>query len=542
MNNPLSTDRRAVLFVVVAAFLAHARALSGGYVWLDHAHIQDGLAIAEPGAFGSLFQRGFAGTGFYRPLMALSLSLDAAISMTPGFFRFVTLAWHAAAAGLTTLAARRFGASRNAAILAGVVFGVHPVTSLVADAIAFRSEAMITVALLGLVLAHLSGRPWLAALAALFGALCKETALLLAPLMIAALEFDAARREDRRPLEKRARLLGAEAVALLSVVALRMLYAPSWRSSFPQLGPLEQAGTRLGAFARSAAAVLFPIDGTICDATPVHSLASVPALLGALALACAIWLASKERVTGSLFLLALLPGLNLVPVMRFWSPHYLYVPLAFGAILGVRVLERSERRWLPVAAATCALLASISLQRGPRFASDEALWSVEVARRPECLEGQFYLGEVARESENFERAAPHYAAALTPRADVLAYVDRSSALQNLGATRWRQNRLEDAERAWTLALQVSRDPERRRKLSINLGALQLRLGHAALAVRLLEPEVQRENPFPEAVYLTASALHRLGRDPEALALMQRLPGDLQSVAIRRDKNSPFDPN
>ena len=33
-----------------------------------------------------------------------------------------------------------------------------------------------------------------------------------------------------------------------------------------------------------------------------------------------------------LFALALLPSLDLVPVMRFWSPHYLYVPLTFGAM------------------------------------------------------------------------------------------------------------------------------------------------------------------------------------------------------------------
>lgn len=510
----------ALVFVVAA--LAHASALSGGWIWLDHAHIEEGLALAEPGSFASLFRQGFAGTGFYRPLMALSLSIDRAISEAPLFFRVVTLGWHALAATMTTLLARRFGCSPRAALLAGALFGVHPLTSLVADAVAFRSEAMITVALLSLLWAHLSSRPLLAAGSVLLGALSKETALVLAPLFVVTLEVGLAGAGDKRPRAKRLRLLGAELAAFACALALRLMYAPNFRAHHVDLSLSEQVGTRLAALARSTAAALVPIDSTICDATQVHSLFSGPALVGALALGAALYLAIQERPLGALFFLSLVPSFGLVPLMRFWSPHYLYLPLALGVTLGVRVLERHHPRLLPGIAALAALLALVSLSQGSRYLSDEALWTAEVEKRPSCLEGQFYLGEVAREKKDLVEAAERYSRALALRPNVLAYVDRSSALQNLGAVRFQLGQWDEARDAWTDALAVSGAAKEQRELKVNLAAVDLRRGHADAAVDLLEPELERPDALPEALYLAATALHQLGREGEAVQILRRL--------------------
>src|SRR5690606_29289585 len=148
----------------------------GGLVWLDHAHIEGGLAIAAPHAWPALFTRAFAGTGYYRPLVALSLSVDA-LAGGPFVFHLTSIAWHALAAVLVVLAADALGLARRAAVFAGVLFAVHPATSLVASAIAFRSEAMVAAALLALVVAHERRRPAAAFAAVLAGALTKEIAL-----------------------------------------------------------------------------------------------------------------------------------------------------------------------------------------------------------------------------------------------------------------------------------------------------------------------------------------------------------------------------
>lgn len=207
------------LLIALLAGVAHATTLGGGWLWLDHAHLEEGLALAGSGGWWALFTHGFAGTGFYRPLMAVSLSVDAWLGGSVALFHAVNLAWHAAAAVSTAVAAEALGLSRRGALIAGALFAVHPAASLVAGVIAFRSESMLAVALLVLVAAHVRQRPVVAAAALLFGGLTKETALVVGPLLVVALELLTPR--ERR---LRIRMLGAEALAVGVVLGLILRY------------------------------------------------------------------------------------------------------------------------------------------------------------------------------------------------------------------------------------------------------------------------------------------------------------------------------
>ena len=113
--------------VWVAACLAavvHAQAVNGGFVWLDHAHLGAGAAVAEPGSWLTVFTRGFADTGYYRPLMALVLSLDAMVD-SARWYHLHSLVWHAAAAALLAKLALELRLSRLGALLCGGVAAVH---------------------------------------------------------------------------------------------------------------------------------------------------------------------------------------------------------------------------------------------------------------------------------------------------------------------------------------------------------------------------------------------------------------------------------
>jgi tetratricopeptide (TPR) repeat protein len=514
----LSGDKRALALVALVALVAHATALGGGFVWLDHGHIQDGLALAPAGDWLGLFTRGFAGTGFYRPLMALSLSLDAALGGGTVLYHATSLLWHAGAAVLVVLAAEALGLSRRAALIAGVLFAVHPLTSLVASAIAFRSEAMIAVALLGLIVLHRRGRPVAAALVLLAGALTKETALVLGVLAIAVLELE---RRSEPPL--RWRLLGAEAGAAAAAVVLRLAFAPAWRAGFATLGAGEAAGTRLAALARSALAVV-PVDRTICDAFPVTPLGSGRALIGALLLAAVIVWAWRRRGPALLLALSLLPSLQLVPIMRWWSPHYLYVPLCFLAMLAGEALAVRGRRTLMVAAAAAAVLAVVAARDDLRFRTDATLWTGEVAHQPACREGQFYLGVAALEQKRADEAAAHLDRAVAAEPRVLSYVDRGAALQNLGVAHLEQGQLEPARTSLRAALDLVSAEPARRQITHDLAVVELKAGQPAEAVRLLEAETARSDAFPQSIFLHARALHQLGREREAAVLVHRLQG------------------
>src|SRR3982750_3235558 len=97
-------ERRPAVVIVLAVLAALASAMWGGFIWLDPTHIEQGLALAPAGEWLSLFRHGFAGTGFYRPLMSLSLSLDAALGGAPFVYHLTTVLWHAAASVMVRVA------------------------------------------------------------------------------------------------------------------------------------------------------------------------------------------------------------------------------------------------------------------------------------------------------------------------------------------------------------------------------------------------------------------------------------------------------
>ena len=521
---------------------AHVTGLGGGFIWLDHAHIEEGLAIAEPSAWPALFTGEFAGTGFYRPLVALSLSIDAAISNTPGFFRAGTLGLHAAASYTLVIAARALGLSERAAWVAGLLFAVHPANSMVASAIAFRSEAMMTAFLFGLVVAHLRQKPLAAALCLAAGALTKETAWVLGPLFVAALEVGrllgvfpekatdesaerpgvAARLRALVAEPERRRLLAFEAAAFGAYTLMRLVWAPHFRASMPAL-PLAQAFvSRLGALGKGVLLVVAPWDVSVCDAFPVSGAVGVWAGVGALALVGAIMLARRRGPVAWLLMLAVLPSLQIVPVMRWWSPHYFYLAFAIGSMLLADAVDRYAPTRLTLLAGLAFPLAILSIRDSGRYANDASLWEPEVRAEPACREGHFFLGEVARERKDWEVAAQHYERALRGVPGYLAYADEGAAFQNLGAVRIAQERWSDARAAFTSALERVREPEERRRVVHNLAVSALRSGDPREAARLLEPEMGAERPLRESLFIRAKALHELGRDDEARAIAERL--------------------
>lgn len=458
--------------IVLAALVSHVTALSAGFIWLDHAHLEDGLALAPDGDFLALFRGGFAGTGYYRPLMSVSLSLDAALGGSPFIYHSFTLLFHAGAAALVSVAALSLGLSRRVAFGAALLFAVHPLSSLVANAVAFRSESMLAAALLGLIVLHQRGKIWLSALLLLAGALTKETALALGPLFILVLElFPAAPR--REAAGRRLQLLGAEGAALALAIVLRSAYAPDWRAQHTALPLGEALGTRLAAITKSAWALLLPIDNGVCDAFSITQFSAASALLGAGLLLGAAYLAYRRRGPALLLLVALLPSLQLVPVMRWWSPHYLYLPLAFAAMVAVEAVERwaeGALRWVPPLALA---LGGLSLLEAGRYQNDERFWGRELELEPACREAHYFLGDVAQSAGRFDDAVEHYEQALAARPALLSYVDRAAALQNLGVAQLQQRQFEGASRTFREALALNLDEKARGRVQHNLAAAEM---------------------------------------------------------------------
>lgn len=506
------------LLTALAALAAHLSVLGGGFIWLDHGDLEHGAAVAAPAGFLALFTHGFARTGFYRPLMALSLSLDMLVG-SPLWFHAVNLGWHVAASVAVVFAARALGLPGRVAALAGVLFGVHPAGSLVAGALAHRSESLIGVALLLLVVAHRKEQRWLAAAALLGGALCKETVYVLAPAFIVATELV---RGDWRAWRRRSGLFVVEVSALAVAAGMRLAFAPAWHAVYPPLEGSDAVGTRLAALAKSALRVLWPTDPSICDAFPILGPSHPRALAGLLVLLALGALAAWRRGPALFLFLALLPSLDLVPAPRFWSPHYLYLPLAFAAMLAAELLVRLRRGAWVGGAVLAAVLGVLSFRDGRRFCSDEAYFQPEVQAQPRCREAHFYLGMSHFRAEEVDAAGEELSLAAAQVPGYLSYVDLPSAMENLGAVRIKQRRYGEASSVLRRALEIASSEPQRRQMLHNLAASELSQGNAAEVVKLLAPEASREDANRQTLLLYVRALKDSGDREGAMTLLRRL--------------------
>src|SRR5262249_12373858 len=151
------------------------------------------------------------------------------------------------------------------------------------------------------------------------GALTKEIAIPLAPLLVGAFELSRLTRRKGRAI------YFAEASGLLAAIGLRLAFAPAWHAHHQPLGMSGAVGTRLAALARSTAAVMLPVKQTICDAFPVTHLSQPTAIAGGIVLCGLAYGAYRRRGPALMLALTVLPLLQIVPVMRWWSPHYLYL-------------------------------------------------------------------------------------------------------------------------------------------------------------------------------------------------------------------------
>lgn len=499
----------------VAAVLTHATSLRGGFVWLDHGDIEAGAALAGP-PWWSLFTHGFARTGFYRPLMALSLSVDAALGGAR-VFHASNLLWHAAAATACLFAARTWRLSSPAAVLCALLFAVHPVTGVVVNVVSNRQESMVTAALFALVWAVRTARPVSALVAALLAALTKETGLvLLLPVAVcaalASVEGDTT--GWRKRLSQARWPLFSAVVAATGGLALRTAFGPMLRSRQPDLNLTEHLSARLTAFSHAGAALLSSRT-SVCDTVRLEPLLSwhhlgALAVLGLLAVVVA-----RHRFLGLLLAWCALPLAQVVPGPRFWAPHYVYVPLGWLCLVLAMELERRPRL-LPIGGLLGLLLGGFSLVDAPRFASDSSLFGAET-----CREARSYYGDWLRREGRLDEAVRVLELASEPPVRVLEFCDEAFTYQSLGLTRLAQRNDFEAELAFEKALELQSDPVGKRRITHDLAAVALLRGDPATTERLLRDEVLRGDALRESLELMARALLMMGRAGEAQALFER---------------------
>lgn len=433
----------------------------------------------DPGTFS-----GMPEARMYRPLLLVTYALNYAIDAYDPFgYHLVNLLLHLVNAALLWRVAPALGASPSAALVAGLIFAVHPVLSESVNYVSSRSSLLAT-ALLLLAFSALASavkrggkRPLLAVGVAYLGALMAKSIAIVFPLFAGAYMLFV----GRWHLRLLGMLLG---VSGLYALATRAIIGKAFLE--PVRGPITQAATQLKAAVFYIWKTAMPVGLSVEPQFVVStSFFSPPVLLAALVLASLVGVCLMSRrldlvVFGAgWFAVALLPS-SLVPLHVLVNEHRLYLPM-LGWALGMGALIGRRRIWSGWIVALVALMA-LSLQRNEVWRDEESLWAdavakgpqmarphvnlgkaflqvgryaeaIEASRRgldiqPQLERAHYNIGTAYMHQELFELAAAHFRRALEIKPDLLP------ALNNLGNTHQEQGEWRQALAAYRRALAI----------------------------------------------------------------------------------------
>ena len=410
--------------VPLLAALAYGPALGNPLTYDDLSAIKDNAFIRQLNLIPVLFHGGLTSNGFangqFRPLTILTFSLNYLLAGdSPFTYRLLNLVIHAANALLGALLLRRLllafpvsnrsllpskATASAAAILAGCVFGVHPINSLAVLLIWKRATLLATffsltaaICLLRLRGQDESDRParpqWLLCLgiwiSQVLALASKETAIVLPAMLLLVDVWPQSRRSWRELLPVH--------LPLWSIGAATAVFFLVRIGSLSVMPPLVYLGTQAKAVWRYLAMVFAPsLLSTVYQIKPAgkdDALAWLGAA-GILALlVAAVWLARRFPLPALAVIwcaIALAPTSSLIPIPLLVDEDRVY--LAFLPLWGlvaagaIRLAERRSvlfRRAVATGIAVAVLVAGgFTLARGALWSDPELLWSDACKRHP----------------------------------------------------------------------------------------------------------------------------------------------------------------
>jgi len=400
----------------------------------------------------------------------------------PGPYHATNVALHAAAVIVLYQVLLAFGSARQAALLAALLFAVHPLNAQAVAWIAGRNELLYGLFTLGALWAYLqfvaSGRAlWLGLHTVCFALalFSKETAVALTPGVL--LHWVVFRHRDRRRLVS---LVTAHAIVLFMWVALR---ASALSGPSTDTAAVADAIRQSWQFLSYLGKAVLPVDLNVMPGRSVLGMS-----LGICA--CAALLAAARLVSPRIaafaagwIVLFLVPGL-LVPQLPAYE-HRAYVPLAGAAILVASLLSPDQRTLSRrIAIVAIALLAARTFQHTAVFHDPESYW---------------------RNGTKSPAFAP------------IAHV-------NLGQLREQAGDLTEAQAQYRRAIAL--DPQTP-KARNNLGVVLMQLGRSSEAVALFRDETTRHPQNPDAWF--------------NLGLWAEMQGDLEEAARHYRRALAADP-
>lgn len=387
--------RLAVALLVLAAVaVAYANALGAAFQFDDWNVIVADARVQSLAAW-------WEGMPGIRPLLKLTYALNHASGLGPAGFHAVNVVVHAGCALLLLALLRRWpgdaGPVGTAALVAALLFALHPVQTEAVTYASGRSSSLAAFLCLASLVAWLRGRDGsrVASVASplLFAAALatRETAVVL-PLALVLWAATAGRRRGWAVLRGTGMHWGVLALAAAGA-ALVPDYHRFFATSLGAREPLAQVLTQADALRWLAGQLLWPAALNADPALPVAvaptpariaTLLAVAALAGGALAGLRRWPALAFGVLW--FFLWLAPTNSLLPRLDVVNDRQLYLALAGPAWLAGLAVAALARRWRVAAVATAAILllglGAATLDRNAVYRDEVAFWSDVAVKSP----------------------------------------------------------------------------------------------------------------------------------------------------------------
>ncbi len=535
--------KRDWIWILGACVLVYANSLDNGFHYDDEHSIQKNVHIRDLGNLGRFFTDPSTFSvdhdkGMFRPLLLISYALNYAYGeYEVAGYHWVNLLLHAANACLLWGLLMALGMGRRAALLAGLLFALHPLGSEPVNYISSRSESLAALFYLAGLLAFVAaGRDHLLKFRAISwlclaaGLMSKSSAITL-PAVLLVYDFIFLSGFDLKKLRLHfvRRHLGYWLVisVYLFIITGNRFLTNSLANRVR--GMDEQVLTQVKAFAYYAKLLFWPLGLNVEHQFSVAKTVDVAVVLGLFFLlsfvALMIW-CYRRRLSAGLFfglwLLISLAPVMIMPLNVLVNERRLYLPLAaLCAGLAFALHSRYLRRYTNALAAFVLLFyAALTWQRNEVWQDNFSLWGDAVARAPQMPRVHLYMGNTHKDAARLlppdsEVTAAHWAEArsyfrraieLQPQGGDLAL----RALNNLGAVSFVLKDIDAAERAYRRAVELN--PEYADAL-VNLGTVYHERG------RVEADPSRSQAKLKEAVTHYSRALRLLPNHADAWANM-----------------------
>ncbi len=509
------------LAIVVVTGCVYANSLFNGFVMDDEIIIESNPVTHHLSNIRDVLFAPDVIKPYYRPLNRASYLIDYQLfGRNPMWFHAVNVFIHLLNALLLYLVASRLLANRSAALVAALLFAVHPANSEAVNFISARNTLLALcfslASLLSFLKAHEKGIRWpfISALLFFLGLLSKETAFMLI-VVITIYTFSPSPWFEAKILRDKLISLLPFLLAVVFYFTMRTYSLQGLvGAEIPTDGLLSRLSMNYHIIPQYARLLLVPLDLTVFHTVPKGDIFNPPWFLPAWAVIfAAIWLVIRSRQPAALFGLIwcavnYVPISNIVPIPSDpITERFLYLPaVGIFIMLGAIVLRLNARIWtrraVGVAATVILLLfASMTIERNRDWMDDYSLYLSGVKNNPASSEAHCNLGTaLLQDKGNMEAARREWEKALS------LDPNNSDAMTQMGTYAAVTGDLRTAEQFYTAALLLppgKSDPDKS-LAHLNLGKIYDKqnrttdaLQHYELFLKYVNLRYAEYKPFAE---------------------------------------------